>query len=405
MSIAKILRLDARTLTWLSVVVLVTAALLPALVSQTPAHATQMGNRSIALDDSSVSHADTNYVVSWQAKTNSAVAAVVIDFCSDSPIVGDTCTAPTGFDLDATNLSFSSPTGNIVSATNNGASTVNTLVLGFTSTTPAVNDVFTVTLGDGDTDRTNDDGNGVLNTSTLGSFYARIITYDTVGNAASYASTNLGSGNVDDGGIAMSTANELTITARVQEVLEFCVGNADAATTNDCNDITGTTIDMGVLDAGSVTESSERLIDGESHGYLMMRTNGLNGLSLTYLGDILRSGGNSIQAVGTTESAIVAGTTDFGMHVVDVAVDDDSEGSSAVNTTNGTTTNLVLDGDFNQLDDYTYSGSATVADTIATSPTVLDDEMVILDFAGTVSNLIPTGLYTTTVTFIATGLF
>ncbi len=405
MSFATNLRLDKRFISWVSIAVLVAVSLLPALLTTVPASAAQMGARSIALDDSSNGKTDVNYTVNYRVTTASSTAAVVVDFCSLSPIVGDACTAPTGFDIDDVNLSISGNTGNIVSPSIDAASDANTLVLGFTATVPVANDLFTFTMGDGDTDRTNDNGNGVINpTNSNTSFYARIVTYDTVVNAAAYASTNLGTGNIDDGGIAMSTANELTITARVQEVLEFCVGNTDAATLDDCSDISGTTIDMGVLDAGSVTESSDSIGSGESHGYLMMRTNGLNGLNLTYLGGLLTSGANTIAAVGATEATITQGTTAFGIDVVNN--DLNTETTSAIDTSNGGgTTNLALDADWDTFDSWTYAGSATVADTIATSTDVLDDEMLILDFGGTVSNLVPTGLYTTTITFIATGLF
>ncbi len=399
------LRLNRRFVVWISIAVLVTASLLPALLTM-PAHAAQMGERSIALDDSSNGKTDVNYTVSFRVATASSVAAVVVEFCSDSPIIGDACLAPTGFNIDDLNLVISSATGNILAPTIDTInSDANTLVLGFTATVPTINDLFTFTMGDGDTNRAIDNGNGVINpTNANTSFYARIITYNTVVNAGAYTSTNLGVGNIDDGGIALSTANELTITARVQEVLEFCVGNTDAGVSSDCNDITGTTIDMGVLDSGSITESSDRSPDPETHGYLMMRTNALNGLTLSYLGGLLTSGVNTIAAVGTTEAVITPGTTAFGIDVVNN--DLNTETASTVDTSNGGgTTNLTLDAAWDTFNQWTFAGSPTVADTIATSTTVLDDEMLILDFGGTVSNLVPTGLYTTTITFIATGLF
>ncbi len=57
------------------------------------------------------------------------------------------------------------------------------------------------------------------------SFYARVYTFDTTAHASSYSPgvlTNV----IDDGGFAMSTASQITITATVQETLTFCVSGA-----------------------------------------------------------------------------------------------------------------------------------------------------------------------------------
>jgi hypothetical protein len=72
-------------------------------------------------------------------------------------------------------------------------------------------------------------------------FYARITTYaDTAfGGGTPYASAVSPGAFVDFGGIALSTTQTITITARVQEQLTFCVSGSDPAawtTTFGCDD-------------------------------------------------------------------------------------------------------------------------------------------------------------------------
>ncbi|HEX9679387.1 MAG TPA: hypothetical protein VGA08_02090, partial [Candidatus Saccharimonadales bacterium] len=76
--------------------------------------------------------------------------------------------------------------------------------------------------------------------------------------------------------------------------------------------------------------------------------------------------------------------------------------------TNGTTANLVRDaeyaGDGTAGDLWAWDETGT-ADRIATSTTVVDDEMLILRFAATSAITTPTGTYTVVSTYIATPTF
>ena len=63
------------------------------------------------------------------------------------------------------------------------------------------------------------------NPSTLGTFYARIYTYADPAHALGYTLANPSAGGpvIDAGGIALSTAELLTIESKVQERLTFCL--------------------------------------------------------------------------------------------------------------------------------------------------------------------------------------
>src|SRR5262249_37516234 len=153
-----------------------------------------------------------------------------IEFCDNSPIIGDSCNAPTGLDLHAAG---GSPT--LVLANQSGitdfqidatGTTTNLLVLKRAGGGQSVNQNGAITVDLGTTSGCTLPALtcfGVTNPATTNTtFYARILTYATQAAAEGYTSTSVGS-PVDAGGIALSTAEQITITAKVQERLTFCV--------------------------------------------------------------------------------------------------------------------------------------------------------------------------------------
>ena len=114
-------------------------------------------------------------------------------------------------------------------------------------------------------------------------------------------------------------------------------------------------------------------------------------------------------------SVITQGSELFGMYIPCV---DQNDGSRST-TANLTTVNGAYNGSDNAIstvadcENETFtSGTATVAwntgssaDTLISSSTVVDDEIVKLRFAATASSTTPTGSYTVTTTYIATPTF
>src|SRR6266568_4709467 len=84
------------------------AALVLAIVVTVPvlrpgnAYAAQVQSRSIEMSSSAVGTTGTSYNVGFNVATTGTVAGIVIEFCDNTPIIGDTtCTLPTGFTLTA----------------------------------------------------------------------------------------------------------------------------------------------------------------------------------------------------------------------------------------------------------------------------------------------------------------
>src|SRR5690606_22855016 len=96
-----------------------------------------------------------------------------------------------------------------------------------------------------------------------------------------------------------------------------------------------------------------------------------------------------INSVGDTEAALTAGTENFGMTVDSIDL-----------TAGANTANLVADGEYDNDVGYSFDGSGAT-DRVASSATVVDDEMLVLDWAATASITTPTGVYSTVLTFIA----
>lgn len=431
-----------RVFAWVSTVVLALATIF-ATMGYRPltVQAAEVTSRSIDMV-SSQENAQTNYVIQFTIPAGSTVGAVRVEFCDNDPLPHQTCTfTAVGDDIPQVDgnagaaategtpaASFTGASGNCATANvaltapTNGDRYLEFTCSGGTEVFGAAT-TFNATVNNVD----NPDNSTDSPTNPNNTFYARIYIYNT--NAPAAIANPVSTTNVIHyGGIAMSTAEQLTITARVQEILEFCVGDAEtvAAGTDDCSDISGNDIDMGVLSFAAINlagGASCNTVTGEdSCGYAMVRTNAAYGAVVDYFanngnandsevdgfndGHLAVAGQNCafpatsvdqcINSGGTTASTLTAGVEEFGMAVRSV----DTTGSSTP------TANLIRDAqyDFTGSNEYAFDGSGAT-DRIASATTVVDDEMLVLDWAGTSAITTPTGLYSTVLTFIATSTF
>lgn len=382
---------------------LILASLVP-LLSNTKAHAYGLvTERNIKMSSSKAAQTDVNYLASWKAATSASVGGVVIDFCSSSPIIGDTCTAPAGFDVNEAGLALSQ--SGLSGFTINAATDTNTLIV--TNGTPqalTAGSTYTLTLGGGGASDgvTNPTGGtpGVAPEDNI-TFYARILTYDTAANAAAYSSTAAGGGTgvIDAGGVAMSTANQLTITSKVQERLTFCVYTAGGS----CAAGTGNSITLG--DANGVLDNNTQYTNSTAQFGVATNANGLspsNSVSIRMKGGTLKSnpacadgsGQNcSINPSGASATAGTAGTEQFGLRVT-------STGAPLTATApyNGGVNNYAFD-------DNNTTGTQSVYGQEIASTNASTEKTGTLEFVGNISATTEPGIYTTTLTFVATGTY
>jgi hypothetical protein len=354
----------------------------------------QVTSRSIELSNSTVSATGVSYLVSFDpVTTGTTIQGVVVDFCSNSPIIGDTCTAPSGFSVGTPTISgFSIPGesgGTWTAASANSGRTL-TVTNGSVTGTPSGSAVsFTLST--------------VTNPSAVNTtFYARILTYATTGGVTTYTGDSTGqttTGVVDAGGIAMSTAAQVVVTAKVQEQITFCVYTLSACGSG------GTSVTLG--DSHGVLSSAGPFVD--KHTQYDISTNASSGAIIRLKGATLTSGSNSIAAIGATATASAADTAQFGLCNYEVSGSTltpqspySDSGCSSTSQTAGTNTTGGDGGAkfaFNTTNTTSTYGDEIATDSAGTSATGL------IAFIANIPVVQTAGIYTTTLIFIATGTY
>jgi len=358
---------------------LAVATLVPAFRGH--ASAAQVTTRSIQMSSSNAGATNTTYLISFTTATAAVLKSIVIDFCDNTPIIGDsTCTAPTGFTVGtptATVTGLPTP-GSWTAASANSGRTL-TLTYAANATTVNAGTAVTATL------------TTATNPSTDNhSFYARILTYvngSGANSAATYAPGSEGT-YTDYGGVAMSTGKVINVTARVMESLAFCVYKTA------CGDDPSLTLGHGtnsILDATTVDTGTAKF---------SISTNAQTGADVRWKGDTLKSGSNSIAAVNNAGSpgTITAGTANFGLAVTSGGL---GSGMSAATAYNGNG-NSGASGTFNLI---TANVTGTYGDLIATLAAPVNSSVTTVTFGATASNTTPAGIYTAAEQLIATGKF
>jgi hypothetical protein len=364
----------------LTAAVLMVAALNGAMPAKALAYGT-LNSRSILLSSTANGANNTAYQVSFTTTTaNQTVGSVVVKFCANSPIIGDGCSIPAGFDINKATLSLNSISGSITNlSVDTAKSTTNSAVLTRSSGAAAVTaGAVSFTLGNGVT-------NGISNPTTQNTtFYARILifAYDspdvtTVG-APAYESTA-----TDAGGIAMSTATQLNVTAKVQEALTFCVYTQ--ATCGDGGNAVALGDINGVLESTTTTYTSTAKFDVSS--------NAVAGVTVRLRGDTLKSGTFALDPYGATCGADSIATADerFGLRMSSLG-----GGMAATAPYN------CISGEhgFDLTQTNTLYGQQ-----IANTSGATDVATSTIEFAAKSANTSEAGVYTTTLTLIATATY
>lgn len=258
------------------VAVMVVAQLL--VVSPPSVLAGELENRSLQVMNPLPS-AITEYQFNFDVVTSGTVGSILFQFCSNSPVYGADCVAPTAFNANAASLASESGI--------QGFSTVSgqpdnqillTRVPGFVNAPVATSYIF----------------DNIVNTSDTGETYVRVSTYPTINGTGQ---------DIDDGGIAYAITNALDISAEVPQFLEFCTG-IDIFGFN-CAATSGDSIDFGEFTSKATSIGTSQF---------MAATNADFGYNITLDGNTLTSGNNTIPAANGGISAI--GTGQFGLNLV-----------------------------------------------------------------------------------------
>lgn len=400
-----------------------------------------MQNRYIQLsssaDGSLADGQDVTYKVGFTVADDSQdIGGIVVEFCANSPILGDACTAPSGFSTNAATLAFTDQSGTAILATAGftidvANSTANKIVLnqGASAANPGVGEVIEFDFG------TAAAGDGIDNPeNTNTTFYGRIITFTTATGADQYASQNIDNSGaniaVDAGGTAMSTANQITITAKVPERLTFCVFTVDdTGSPNTCGQGAGNNGDLGgnsitLGDNNGVLSDLEEFINKEAR--YTVSTNALYGVAIRMKGTTLKTTPTcadtpgeacSIDAAGNVAVASSSGVEQFGVctyestattQITPAAPYDDATCSATTHNSNvvgnDTPGDAANGASFGFDTDAGLGTNSTYGDVIANKQAGTYSTGV-LAFIGNIAVTTEPGIYTTTLTFIATGTY
>jgi hypothetical protein len=355
------------------------AMFVPALAS-----AAQVTERSIALSNSSASATGVSYTVNFTAVQ--AAGAFVVDFCSDSPVLGQTCTAPTGFNATAaasTTSGFTSVTGATSKVTVTG--TIN------------ASDVVSVAI------------TGITNPSTAGPLYARIVTYANGTDAAGYTSADPDAvgAHKDDGGVAVSITPTIGVSGAVLESMTFCVSSA--AITDNCVTTSAPTLKIGEIVGSTQALDAAHVSTGDI--YTQLSTNASNGAVVNLKSSATSCGGliNSSKPTGcyilpALGSDITAGQAKFGVKTATATnLDGNSNGALQPVTGSGYSNSAYA---LNYVAGNATGVTSTYGDPfIDTNGAPANGKNMKLTFGASVSNSTPAGLYSADLSLVATGKF
>lgn len=321
--------------------------------------AAQITARKVTLSNSAGAGTGVTYTFNFTVPSATVLQSMQAQICTTA---SGACSTPSGF-VNSSSTLVSQPT-NLGDAS---GWTVNTVTAGSlriskSGNTAAPTGAQTVVFG------------GITNpTAQNTTFFARISTFSDAAWTTS----------VDTGTVAASTAQQINLSATVDETLTFCTGTS-GITTSSCAGATGSAVALGTLTASTT---------GTGLSQMGVGTNGGSGYAITVNGATLTSGANTISALAS-QTASTTGTEQFGLNLRDnatpnIGADPDGAGS-------GTPT-----ANYNTVDQFRF----VTADSVASKNTSESFRRYQVAYIANIDTATEAGTYTATMTYIATATF
>jgi len=354
-------------------------AVLPALAS-----ADGVTSRSITLSAATADASGVTYKVSFTAATG--VGAYIVEFCSDSPVFGQTCTAPGGFSAASAALGADGTTATAVTGSANKLVVTNTI-----AAAGSVTDTFT----------------GIHNPTLAGVLYARIITFDDATNAAA-ATSDDDTGSTESGSVAISITNDVSVSGAVQESMQLCA--SAAAMTTNCAGATAPSLKLananGALDSTLLTVPL----------YTQISTNASAGAVVSLKSDAAACGGlhrvgdaydTSHCFIKPSSTTVADGSGLFGLKLSADDTSDATQGTFQKHTGSVyDTTNYKMGFDSAHPTAPESGVTSVYGDQILdTNGAPANSRNMTMTFGASASNMTPAGTYQTKLSLIATGTF
>lgn len=314
-----------------------------------PVSAAGLTSRKITLTSSAAS-ASTSHKIDFTTATTANLGSIKYQYCTTP---SGSCTGPTG--LDVSSVTISAQTG--VTGFSTGTLTANSIIVTRSASSVSSGTAISQTFA------------SATNSSTANeTFYVRITTY---------TGTDGATGANDTGVVAASTANQITVSASVDETLTFCVYTGANCAAG------GSSVSLGTLST-STTASGTSLMDAA--------TNATSGYAITYTGATLTSGANTITALsGATSST---GSSQYGFNLKDNATP--NVGAEVSGSGSGTAQSGYSTADsfkFNSGDTVAAASGSTASNTFTAS------------YIANIATTTKPGTYTSTLTYVCTATF
>jgi len=396
-------------------------AVVPAFAS-----AELLTDRSITMSSSAVGATGVSYKVKFTAPTvigadQDNEGGVIIDFCSNTAVIGDSCDAPTGLnvnpggsltladvkynDSDPASDGSISGTGNHIEWTAGTATTAGATI--------------ELTL------------NGITNPSDVGVFYARITTYADKGDFDTYVDEEEVGAYADAGSVALAATAGIGVSGYVLESMIFCV-SGDEPSVNCGIDEVNCDPGGGPVDEGCVTAPNVVLGEEQAEGvfalvsnavstasiFAQLSSNASGGVVVNLKSDALGCGGLYLN--GDTDECHIApqtnsvstinpGDAKFGLKVGAAQAAPLTNGNPGSGTGNFGVADGSGYGDTNYFIDYA-EGDATGVTSTYGSPLLqaegsVDNMNVEITFGASANNNTPAGAYGATLNMVAVGTF
>ncbi len=345
--------------TWQLLFSQLTVALLVVLLvfaAPVSAAAKRFQERSLYIRTSEPS-ATTSYTVSFRYMSPQEVGSVDMRFCID-PIPYHACVKPPG--LDVSNATLSRQSGE--SGFSILSQSTNRIVL---SRQPSM---ITATPS-------SYKFNNIVNPKQNGKSFAIRLK--------SHGSMNATGPKIDFGSVVSQIAKGIKIETQVPPMLIFCVAQEVAENCEGTNEVNY--VDMGELSSRSTLQAQSQMAVG---------TNASAGFAITASGAELSAGTSVIDSLKIpTESRV--GQNQFGINLVA------NSSPSVGKNPEGTWANAITTNGYGQANRYKYVSG----DVVAYSPNVSLMKKFTVSYITNSSESLRAGVYSTTITYVATGRF
>lgn len=329
--------------------------ILPIIPLSQKVHASPLSSRSVTIG-SSVPDAVNRHTFDFTLANVSAVGSIEFEYCSNSPFVGTACTAPAGF--SASSATLSSQTGE-VGFIIDPTSTANRIVI---SRPPLGVSAIPVQYA----------FDNIVNQSAPNStVYVRVATF---------ATTNGTGSRTDEGAVAYATSSGISVAGYVPPYLTFCVG---VTVSLNCSSSTGVFLNFGEL-----RTNQSRFLTSQ----FSVATNDPGGYTTFVAGPTMTSGNNTIPALDPPTSS-QAGNSQFGLNLR--ANTNPSVGAEPTGVGSG-----AISGGYNTINQFFFKNQV-----IAASPISSDFNAFTVSYIVNVNGSQQPGIYSTTLTYIATAAF